>query len=73
MNSLFQFLASTNGRIVRAVAGIILIALGLFALEGTAGTIVALIGILPLAAGVFDFCLFAPLFGLSFKGSDLRK
>ncbi len=73
MNGLFQFLASTNGRILRAVAGIVLIVLGLFVLEGTAGTVVALIGILPLAAGVFDFCVFAPLFGLSVKGSDLRK
>lgn len=73
MQGLFQFLASQNGRILRAVAGIALILVGLYGLGGTAGTIVALVGIAPLAAGVFDVCLFAPLFGYPFKGSDLRR
>ncbi|MBN1563331.1 MAG: DUF2892 domain-containing protein [Anaerolineae bacterium] len=73
MNALFGFLASTNGRIVRSVAGLVLILVGLLVIGGTAGVIVALIGVAPLAAGVFDVCLFAPLFGLAFKGSELRK
>lgn len=72
MNPLIAFLASTAGRGVRAVAGLILIALGLLVLQGTAGIIVAVIGIVPLAAGVFDFCLFAPIFGAPLSGSKIR-
>ena len=75
MEGLFNFLASRNGRIVRAVAGIVLIVIGLivvFGNDSTGGWILVVIGLVPLAAGVFDFCLFAPLFGLSFKGEELR-
>lgn len=72
MNSFCTFMASTNGRIVRAVAGIVLIVLGLFVLNGTAGIIVAVVGLLPLVAGVFDFCVFAPLFGCPLSGPKIR-
>ncbi|HMM29889.1 MAG: DUF2892 domain-containing protein [Chloroflexota bacterium] len=72
MNSLVQFLASMNGRILRAVAGIVLIVLG-WAVGDTAGWIIAIIGLIPLAAGVFDFCLLAPLMGLPFWGRDIRR
>ena len=70
---LIDFLASMNGRIVRIVAGIALIAVGLLILEGTAGIVVAIIGALPLLAGLFDFCLFAPLFGLPLSGRQIRS
>ena len=73
MNGLFAFLAGSTGRIVRAVAGIVLVILGLFAITGTGGIIVAIIGLIPLAAGVFDFCVFAPLAKLPFNGAALRK
>jgi len=74
MDSLFSFLASQNGRIARAVVGIVLIVIGLLVVNGDAswGWILVVIGLVPLAAGVFDFCLFAPLFGKPFKGADLR-
>lgn len=72
MDSFFKFMASPIGRLVRIVAGVILIAVGLWAVKGTAGIIVAIIGLLPLAAGVFDVCLFAPLFGKPFSGSKIR-
>jgi hypothetical protein len=72
MSALLHFLASGAGRIVRIVAGIILIAAGLLAISGTAGIIVAVIGLVPLAAGIFDFCVFAPLFGLPFSGKQIR-
>lgn len=65
-------MASTNGRIVRAAAGIVLILLGLLVLNGTAGVIVAVAGLLPLLAGVFDFCVFAPLFGCPLSGPKIR-
>jgi hypothetical protein len=65
-------MASTTGRIVRIVAGIALIAWGLLGLGGTTGTIVAVVGALPLLAGLFDFCIFAPLFQAPLKGTRIR-
>jgi hypothetical protein len=73
MQTLFSFLGSSTGRVVRAVAGIILVLLGLLVMGGTAGVIVAVVGLLPLAAGLFDFCIFAPLAGLPFNGPALRS
>ncbi len=72
MNPFVSFMASTTGRIVRIVAGIALVAWGLFGLSGTAGIIVAVIGLLPLVAGVSDFCVFAPLFGNPLSGAQIR-
>ena len=73
MKAVLGFLASAAGRVVRAVAGIVLIVVGLALVKGTGGWILAIVGLLPLAAGVFDWCLFAPLFGLPFVGAALRK
>jgi uncharacterized membrane protein HdeD (DUF308 family) len=72
MNPFISFMASTTGRIVRIVAGIALIVVGLFVVTNTVGIIVAVIGVVPLAAGLFDFCVFAPLFGNPFNGSKIR-
>lgn len=74
MDSLFSFLASQTGRIVRGIVGIALIVIGLLLVNGDAswGWILVIVGLVPLAAGVFDFCLFAPLFGKPFKGAGLR-
>jgi hypothetical protein len=72
MNPFVKFMASTTGRIVRIVAGIALIALGLLGIGGTVGIIVAVIGAVPLLAGVFDFCVFAPLFGAPLSGPKIR-
>jgi type IV secretory pathway VirB2 component (pilin) len=74
MDSLFSFLASQTGRYARIIVGIVLIVIGLLLVNGDAswGWIVVIVGLVPLAAGVFDFCLFAPLFGKPFKGADLR-
>jgi hypothetical protein len=66
-------LASPAGRIARAVVGIALIVVGIFVIGGTAGWIVAAIGLVPLGAGVFDVCLVAPVFGMPFRGEDLRR
>jgi hypothetical protein len=73
MDGLFRFLASTAGRATRAVAGVVLIVVGLALIKGIAGWIVAIVGLAPLAAGLFDFCIFAPLFGLPFLGPRLRQ
>ncbi len=70
--SLIKFLASTTGRWVRIIAGLVLIAAGLFVIQNTAGIILVVVGLVPLLAGILDFCVFAPLFGGSFSGKVLR-
>lgn len=72
MNPFVSFMASTTGRIVRIVAGLALIAWGVLGLGGTTGLVVAIVGALPLLAGLFDFCVFAPLFGAPLSGSKIR-
>jgi hypothetical protein len=72
MDGLFSFLASGAGRVTRAVAGLALIVIGLALIHGVVGWIVAIIGLVPLAAGIFDVCVFAPLFGMPFVGPKLR-
>jgi Protein of unknown function (DUF2892) len=62
-----RFMSTTTGRAVRVVAGLMLIAAGLAA-GGTAGWIVAAVGLVPLAAGLANVCLFAPLFHAPFRG-----
>ncbi len=72
MNPVLKLLASTAGRLTRVAAGLALIAWGLLGLEGAAGIVVAAVGAAPLLAGLFDVCLFAPLFGAPFNGPKLR-
>jgi len=72
MNPLIKFLASSTGRGVRAVAGVALLLWGMMGLGGTTGMVVAVIGLVPLLAGLFDFCVFAPLFGAPLSGPKIR-
>ncbi len=71
MNPFVKFLASPAGRITRIVAGIVLVVLGYF-MHSTGGIVVAVIGLVPLVAGLFDFCVFAPLFGAPMSGPKIR-
>jgi len=72
VNPFCTFMASAAGRITRVVAGIALVVLGLLVLKGTAGIVVAVVGLVPLAAGLLDFCVFAPLFGCPMSGPKIR-
>ena len=67
-----RFMSSWTGRILRIVAGIALILIGLLTVGGTGGTILAVVGLVPLIAGVFNFCVFAPLFGGPFLAKDIK-
>ena len=67
-----QCMSSRRGRIGRMVGGIALIAIGLFALGGAAGIVLAAVGLVPLLAGAFDVCIFSALFGGPLRGSDVR-
>lgn len=62
-----KFMSEPIGRIIRAVAGLALIGIG-FLVGGTVGLIIGIIGLVPLAAGVFNFCLLGPLVGGYFSG-----
>jgi hypothetical protein len=70
MTSFFAFMASTAGRITRIVAGVVLIVLGV--LLGGGWWALAVVGLVPLAAGIGDVCVFAPLFHRPFNGARLR-
>ncbi len=72
MNPIVSFLASPAGRITRIVAGVGLVLWGLLGLNGTTGVVVAIVGLVPLAAGLFDFCVFAPLFKAPLSGAKIR-
>ncbi len=72
MNPFIAFMASSMGRAVRVIAGIALIAVGLLVMKDTVGIILAIVGLVPLLAGVFDFCIFAPLFGNPLSGTKIR-
>jgi hypothetical protein len=73
MKGFFRFMAGSAGRAVRIVAGLILIAVGIWAVGGIGGWILAIVGLVPLLAGALDRCVFAPLFGLPFVGPSLRR
>jgi hypothetical protein len=72
VNPFVTFMASPAGRLTRIVAGAALIAPGIFRLGGTIGIVVAVVGLLPLVAGLIDICAFAPLFGAPLGGPQIR-
>lgn len=55
-----RFMETTAGRVARGTAGLILVALG--AWLGGAWWVLAVAGLIPLGAGLFNICLAAPLF-----------
>ncbi len=70
--SFAKLMSSGLGRGLRIVAGLALIVIGLFSVGGTSGIILAIVGVVPLLAGILDVCLFAPLFGGPLKGAEAR-
>lgn len=69
-----QFLSSPLGRGVRVAAGAALIAIGIWLIGGTVGIVIAVIGVVPLLAGLFDFCLLGALFfGTPLSGEAIRQ
>ena len=68
---MIRFLASTTGRAVRVFAGVFLVILGIV-LGAGGGLALIVVGFVPLLAGVFDVCLFGPLFGYPMSGAKIR-
>ncbi len=72
VNPFVFFLASNTGRIARIMGGLALVVLGRFGLSGMTALVVMLLGVVPLLAGTFDFCVFAPLFSAPLSGPKIR-
>ncbi len=62
-----QLMGSPAGRVARVVAGAALI-MGAVVIGGPAGWAVGVVGLVPLAAGAGNVCLFAPLFHAPLRG-----
>jgi hypothetical protein len=71
MHSFLFFMATTKGRIIRVVMGIIFIVVG-YSLHNEVGYGLIAFGLLPLTAGAFDACYLGPFFGLPFTGAKVR-
>jgi hypothetical protein len=67
-----KFMSSWIGRTIRIIAGLLLIWLGFGVVQGLGGWILALVGLIPTVAGLFNFCVFAPLFGGPLLAKDIR-
>lgn len=64
-----EFMASNYGRAARVMLGVAVIAAGLLLIGGTAGWVVAALGLVPIGAGVFNLCPVAPVWGGHFIGA----
>jgi hypothetical protein len=68
--TLARLMSRPAGRLARILAGAVLIAVGVSL--GGAWLILAAVGLVPIAAGVLNICLIAPLIGAPFAGSRTR-
>ncbi len=67
-----SFMISPAGRVFRVLFGLVLIVWGLR--QGSpGGNLVAIIGLVPLAAGAFDFCILGKVFGGFYNGNTMRE
>lgn len=66
-----KFMSSGTGRAARIIAGIAFVIVGV-SLSGGWWAL-AVVGLVPLFAGIFDVCLLAPLFGQPMSGKAVRQ
>ena len=67
-----RMMATRWGRWPRIGLGLALIAFGIY-LQNPWGMLIALFGVLPVASGLDNFCLVAPVFGGGVDGRRLVK
>ena len=70
---LVKFMTSGMGRVARIVLGLVILSVGLWVVQGTLGTIMAVFGLIPLSGGLLDFCLIGFAMGYPLKGEEARK
>ena len=66
-----EMMATPLGRLARVLLGTALIALG-YGLGGALGIVLAVVGLVPVAAGLFNVCFIAPLLRVPLRGSRLH-
>ncbi len=66
---LVKFMSSAAGRALRFIMGLGLFVWAMLSLSGVAFAGVAGFGVVAMLAGIFNFCLLAPLFGAKFFAS----
>ena len=65
MERFVRFMESGPGRLVRILLGVALIVVGWAGVGETAGTVIALVGLVPLIAGILGPCLVRPFLRLA--------
>jgi hypothetical protein len=68
-NWFVSMMASSAGRMVRVMGGIVIVALALLETTGIVRPILTSIGIVVFLAGVLNFCILAPLLRQPFWGA----
>jgi len=68
-----SFMAQPTGRAVRIIAGLVIVALGIWIVGGPLGWLVAAVGLVPLAAGAANVCLIAPILHAPLRGSRAAR
>ncbi len=68
MDALMPFLQGPFGRMLRVILGLGVIMVGILFLQGTAGFLVAVIGLIPIFTALSGVCVICPLFGYTFEG-----
>ncbi len=68
-----KFMTSGMGRGARIVLGLVILSVGLLVVQGTLGLIMAVVALVPIAGGVFDYCLVGAALGYPFWGAEARK
>lgn len=61
------------GRIVRIIAGLALIGWGYVQLPEATGIVLIIVGLVPLAAGIFNLCLISALLGGTISGARIAR
>lgn len=67
-NAFACFMARPTGRLLRIVVGVAIIVWGWTMSGTTTGTVLMIVGVVPLLAGVLNVCLIAPIIGAPFSG-----
>ena len=68
-----KFINTPTGRIVRIIAGLVLIVWGYTQNGGIGGIVLIIIGLIPLAAGTFNLCLISALLGGTISGAKIAE
>jgi hypothetical protein len=66
-----RFINTSSGRVARVVVGAVLIAWGYLWLDGTAGIVLIVVGLIPLVAGALNLCLISAMLGGPIRGDEV--